>query len=108
MQLKNDMLKRYFFRLCFLSHPFPLPSLFRFFFIQTETDLAIQVEEAAQKAIEECKHDHPDVDESAIKLDLPETPAQKAQSQVQAADRGFYLTCTILWLTMYTIRFRMR
>jgi hypothetical protein len=51
----------------------------------TETNLAIQVKEAAEKAMEEYRRDHPDVDESAIKVDLPEAPAQKAQAQAVVA-----------------------
>ena len=53
------------------------------FSIQTETNLVIQVKEAAEKATEEYRRDHPDADESAIKADLPE--AQKAQGQAVVA-----------------------
>ena len=90
MQLKNDTLKRFFLSSLLPSSSLSLvfPFLFRFF-IQTETDVAIQVKEAAEKAMEEYKRDHPDVDELAIKVDLPETPAQEAQAlalaQAQAA-----------------------
>ncbi|KAF8811532.1 hypothetical protein BYT27DRAFT_7336150 [Phlegmacium glaucopus] len=35
---------------------------------------AREVKEAAEKAMQEYKHDHPDIDESAIKVDLPEVP----------------------------------
>ena len=74
-----------FFCHCFLPHPYPSfsPPFFDFS-IETETNLAIQVKEAAEKAMEEYRRDHPDVDESAIKVDLPEAPAQKAQGQAVA------------------------
>ena len=75
--------------LVFLSlhlHPFPSPSLPSFdSSIQTETNLAIQVKEAAEKAMEEYRRDHPDIDESAIKVDLPEAPVQKVQGQAVVA-----------------------
>ena len=35
--------------------------------------------------MEEYRRDHPDVDESAIKVDLPEGPAKKAQGQAAVA-----------------------
>ena len=71
---------------CFLPHPFPSPSLSSFdFSIRTETNLVIQVKEAAEKAMEEYRRDHPDIDESAIKVDLPEAPGQKAQGQAVVA-----------------------
>ena len=66
MQLKNDMLKRvilfvfasFLIPFPFSRLPFPL-SLFRFFPIQTETNLAIQVKEAAEKVMEEYRREHP-------------------------------------------------
>jgi hypothetical protein len=63
---------------CFLPRPFPFPSPSLPSFdssIQTETNLATQVKEAAEKAMEEYRRDHPDIDESAIKVDFPEAPA---------------------------------
>ena len=69
-----------------LPYPFPSPSVPSFdFSIQTETNLAIQVKEAAEKAMEEYRRDHPDIDESAIKVDLPEAPGQKVQGQAVVA-----------------------
>ncbi|KAF8811533.1 hypothetical protein BYT27DRAFT_7252704 [Phlegmacium glaucopus] len=44
---------------------------------------AQEVKEAAEKAMREYKCDHPDVDESAIKVDLPEVP--EAQDQMVLA-----------------------
>ena len=55
------------------------------FSIRTETNIVIQVKEAAEKAMEEYRRDHPDIDESALKVDLPEAPAQKAQGQAVVA-----------------------
>ena len=87
MQLKNDMLKRFVcFEYCFLFRPFPSRSLPSFdSSIWTETNTAIQVKEAAEKAMEEYRRDHPDIDESALKVDLPKAPAPNVQGQAIVA-----------------------
>lgn len=41
----------------------------------------MQVKEAAEKALEGYKRDHPDVDEAALKVDLPETSAKNTLGQ---------------------------